>query len=186
MTFAADTLADDAVVQASDAQITTIAALADQQLGLESAIADLEGSLKEKKDHLKKVQEIQLPEAMALAGVTEFKLTNGAKISIKEDLSVSVPKSRMLEIAAWLKANGLGDILKETMVVALDDNTKAEQLKAFITSNQMSADAKLDVNTSTLKAVLREQLADGKDIDLKFFGGFAWKRAIITQATGKA
>lgn len=179
MTFTADALAEDAVVQASDEQLTTIAELAAQQLHLEALIVAREVDLKATKDNLKKVQEVQLPEAMAIAGVTEFKLTSGAKISIKEDLSVSVPKSRMMEIAAWLKTNGLGDILKETMVVSLGSPEEAADIRDFLVAHEMSGDAKMDVNTATLKAVLREQIAEGKDIDLKLFGAYAWRRAII-------
>ena len=181
--FAADALADDAVVTATDEQINTIAELAELQLALEFEIVGFEADLKNRKEALKKVQEVQLPEAMAQAGVSEFKLLNGAKISIKEDLSVSVPKSRMLEIADWLRKNGLGDILKETMVISLEDQAVKNIIEMVMKEYSLTGDAKLDVNTSTLKAVLREQIAEGKDIDLKFFGGYAWKRAMITAPT---
>ncbi len=180
MTFAADTLAEDAVVTATNEQITAISELASLQITLAEELDVLAAQTKRVAEHLKKVQEVQLPEAMAQAGVSEFKLTNGAKISIKEDLSVSVPKARIVEIAEWLRANGLGDILKETMVISLDDPATKKIIDMVMKDYELTGDAKLDVNTSTLKAVLREQIAEGKDIDLKFFGGYAWKRAIIT------
>lgn len=180
MTFAADVLADDAVVVATNDQITAISELAQLQVMLAENLEALAAQTKAITERLKKVQEVQLPEAMAQAGVSEFKLLNGAKISIKEDLSVSVPKSRMLEIADWLRKNGLGDILKETMTISLEDQAVKNIVEMMMKEYALTGDAKLDVNTSTLKAVLREQIADGKDVDLKFFGGYAWKRAIIT------
>lgn len=185
MTFDPSALAEDATIAASDEQISSISDLANMQITLSEQLDALAGKTKELQDKLKRVQEVQLPEAMAAAGMLEFKLMNGAKITIKEDLSISVPKSRMLEIATWLRTNGLGDILRETMIVQLDGDETTLLLREFIAEKKMTADAKLDVNSSTLKAVLREQIAEGKNIDLKTFGAYAWRRAIITQGDAR-
>ena len=67
----------------TDKEVSTIAALAEQQLGLEQDIVAIEELLKKNKEKLRILSQESLPNAMLEAGMQSFTLSNGAKIVMK-------------------------------------------------------------------------------------------------------
>ena len=58
-------------------QLQQVSALAEIQRKLEAEVKKKEESLKETKQQLKKVSEVDIPEALAECGLSEIKLTDG-------------------------------------------------------------------------------------------------------------
>jgi hypothetical protein len=165
----------------SNAEVKEIADLAQIQISRQKRVEELEGSLKSANEALRKVQEVDLPAAMQQAGVSEIKLPNGMKISIKAGFSASVPKDRKQEVCQWLRSNGFGDIVSEDVVVTFgrgEEELAAVAAKRLVEMGYQPT-LTTDVNTARLKSLISEQVAKGKDIPLEFLGAVQWTKSII-------
>jgi len=106
---------------------------------LKEEIERSEAELKALKDRYNELRLTEIPELMEKVGVASggrggFTTATGARISLRNDLHVGYNKEEEEQVFAWLKENGLGDLIKPT------------------------------VHNATLKAVVRERLEDGKPI----------------------
>ena len=175
---------DDEDLTPDDEELASIGALADHQLNLETEIDAGEEKLKALKAELKKVQQSMLPEAMQAANCRRFDLANGAVVTIKEDLSISVPKKHMDEIATWLRDEGYKDLIKNAITIEFDrghDNMVLD-VKGYAEDLGLSTSTATSINSGTLKALLREQMEGGNlKKELAFFGAYAWKKSVIKQ-----
>lgn len=93
-------------VTPGDDSLKVVAELAAKQVQLEKDIEDLEAQLKEKTEALSQVQEKDLPEAMMECGISEFKLVDGSKISVKPFYQANPPKEKYDEAMQWLREIG--------------------------------------------------------------------------------
>lgn len=167
----------------SNREIAEISALARKQLDCQIRAAELEQKLKECQADLRQVQEIDLPAAMAQAGVSEIKLPSGVKITIKDDVYASIPKDERGDLAfTWLRNHGFGDVIKNEVKVAFGRGEE-EQAAALLAECRAhgwnNASFAATVHPSTLKALIREQLASGKDFPLELFGAQPVSKAVI-------
>ena len=172
---------DEFSIVATPEQLSVIYKLAVEQLRLEKLIEEKEEELSQLTKDLYKVQQQALPQAIADAGLSEVKTANGDVITVKEDISVSVPKSKLKAIAEWLQKNNHGDIITGKVYVDLGHNSDDERQKAIeaLVEAGLEPAEETNINTSTLKAILRDHLKKGEKIELSDFGGFAWSKAII-------
>lgn len=168
-------------MEISNEALRQIANLASRQRDLEQQVADAEHELKAVKESLRAVQEDLLPSAMAEAGVKSFELEDGSKITIKSDMTLSIPKEKKGEALRWLVDNGYGDLVKHEVSVGFGRGQEddAQKLYDFATSIGYSASDTVDVNSTTLKAFVKEQLSQGVDMPLELFGAFPYTKAII-------
>ncbi len=169
----------------SDESVRSLSELAQRQLDIEAEIATIEEQLAKKRDELRIIAEDQLPTAMLTAGVESMKLANGAKVEIKEDLSISVTKPKLPYVLGWLRKNKHADIIKRDLETVIPKGKDSEGIakKAIAALKKLKLDATVSesVHSGTLKALLREQLAKGaKGIELDKFGAFQWKKSVIT------
>lgn len=169
-------LEDDAGVVGN---LTEIMALAKRQLELEGEVDILEQQLKEKKKVLLNISDRELPAAMA--GVSRVQLDDGREVSVKEELTASVPKKRKHEIVEKLREWGAGDMIANTLTVQIDKGADEKAQDLYRVAADMGFVPKRDetVNTGSLKAYLKKRLEDGEDTDLQFFGAHIIKRAKI-------
>jgi predicted ribosome quality control (RQC) complex YloA/Tae2 family protein len=167
------TISNDALQQ--------ISALAKYQQECEYNVEQAEQNLQDAKKELQRVQEELLPLAMAEAGMKSFVLDNGAKISIKDDLAVSVPKDRKAAAYQWLRDNGLGDCIKHVVAVEFgkEDDEAALRLMEYCERQGKHAEDTESVHAQTLKAVIKEVMAKGIDVPLDLFGAYPYSKAII-------
>lgn len=172
---------DEFEVSATPEQLLSVAELAQEQIRLETELEKAEAGVKELKQSLAKIQQGLLPEALNAAGLSEFKTIRGDKVTVKEDLSVSVPKAKLLNITQWLEDNGHGDIITGKISVELPRNSHNERQAAIqaLTDAGLEPVEDMTVNTMTLKSILKKHLAQGDNIDLAEFGAFAWRKAEI-------
>lgn len=168
-------------INVSDSAIRQIANLAKLQQELEQSVLQIEEQLKKANEELRRVQEDLLPHAMLEAGMKSFTLDNGAKITIKDDIAVSIPKDKTYEAYGWLRHNGFGDIIKNTVAVDFgkEQDQDAKKLIDYCREQGFGATNKESVHSSTLKAFIKEQMAQGVDIPLELFGAFPYSKAVI-------
>lgn len=172
---------EDLDINVSDNAIRQIANLAKMQLDLQQQVESIETTLEETNKELRRVQEDLLPTAMAEAGMKSFVLANGAKITIKDDIAASIPKDRTYEAYTWLRENGYGDIIKNTVSVDFgkEEDIVAQRLMSFCESNGMHPNNKQAVHAQTLKAFLKDLMANGIDVPLEMFGAYPYSKAVI-------
>ncbi|WP_448506571.1 gp33 family protein [Immundisolibacter sp.] len=167
----------------SNSEVYEISSLAHLQIKRQERVNELEVMLKEATEALRKVQEIDLPNAMAQAGVQSITLPTGEKITIKEDVYASIPKDeRYNEALDWLRSRGFGDLIKNEVKVVFGrgEEDSAKALVAELNVNGWrNYSVSEGVHASTLKAFMREQLAKGVDIPMELFGATPVTKAII-------
>jgi hypothetical protein len=161
--------------------IKQISDLAKKQVDILNRIDEAEERLKELNEMLKQVSEVDLPTAMFEAGVSSFTLDNGMKVSTKEDVYASIPKGKEDEAFGWLNSNGFGGIIKHVVSAsfAKEEDEIAKELISKARAMGLNPEDKRSVHSATLKAFVKEQLAQGKNIPLETFGAFQVTKATV-------
>lgn len=163
--------------------LTTISQLANRQLGLEREIENLEEQLKQKKEEHRQVSQVDLPEAMAEIGMASFTLDSGAKVNVKPFYNCSIPKDRYDEAMGWLRDNGHGDLIKNTISVDFGkgEDVAAVQFKTSLQEQGTSYTDKTGVHPQTLRAFVREQVETGRPLPLDLLGVFIGQQTSIKE-----
>lgn len=171
----------DTKVEPTNDELIEISQLANQQLDLQHRVYVYEELLDTLKNELKDIQEKLLPEAMAAVGMSEFKLADGSKITIKEDVYASIRADKISNAVTWLDSMGLGDIVKDDVTVKFGrgDSDKAKDIVEYAQTQGYNVSEKLSVHPQTLKAIVKEQLARGIEFPDEFFSVNAVKKSII-------
>lgn len=160
-----------------------ITQLAVTQLALQAQLAATEDLVKQIKERLRQVQEVDLPMAMAEAGISAFTLEDGSSITIRDEVTASIPAKSKGEAYAWLDAHGFGDLIKTQVAAQFGrgELEEAREIAGFLVSQGVAAEVNQTIHPQTLKAWVREQLAEGRDIPLDLFGVFQSTKAIIKE-----
>ena len=149
-------------------EITTIAAECVKLKHKEDEIAALEDQLKAKKAEADDIGSRVIPELLAEQGLTEIKLSDGSKVSVKREYRATVPADEVKREAAlqWLRDQKLGDIIKNNVSVSFGkgEDDKAEQLLNLAAENGFEPQQKSDVSWNTLTALYRERVEAGLDM----------------------
>ena len=174
-------LADATAVSATTNELGDISKLAQDQRDWENKIIQLTSDLDAAKEALRQIQEFLLPEAMAAIGMTEFKMLDGSKITIREDVYASIRKDYIHNAVAWLDSVGLGDVVKNEVSVNFGrgESDAAYDLIDYCKEHGYNAGQKESVHPQTLKALVKEQLARGVEFPEEYFSIAPVKKAII-------
>ena len=165
-----------------DASLKLVAHLAKEQKRLEVEVLEAETKLKDLSKQLNEIQFKKLPEAMQEAGLTEFVTKDGFKITIKDDIKMSIPKKNMEEISAWLVEQNLESLLKTHVGFDYDkgESDKVNDLIEFLTKNGLTEfSLSNSVNTSSVKAALKELKENGVDIPYKLLGAYEFSKSVL-------
>ena len=81
----------------------------------------------------------------------------------------------------WLRDNGLGDIIKNDVVVSFGrhEDNKAVEYANLAKSSGYQPTQKLKVEPMTLKALVRERIEAGKDMPTEIFNIFVGNKTTI-------
>ena len=149
-------------------EVNTIAAECIKLKRKEDEISDLEEQLKKKKEEADFISSSVIPELLAEQGLSEIKLADGSKVSVKKEFRATVPKddTKRENALLWLRTNGLGDIIKNNVSVTFGkgEDNKAEQLLNLAAENGFEPQQKSDVSWNTLAALYRERVEAGLDM----------------------
>ena len=149
--------------------------LMEKHITLASEIIDAEEKLKKKKQELKQISEVEFPEAVAelgLVGLNGKANVNGIDYSIKLSnfYSASIPKDRIDEAHAWLRANNFGDLIKNTISI---DYGKGEDEQKF--------NSKTGVHHQTLGGFVKEQTEKGQTLPMDLLGIYIGQKTSIKE-----
>ena len=151
-------------VEATDGEIRRIAELANKQLDLERSVASLEETLKAEKEKLRVVQEHDLPDALAEAGISEMKLADGSRVKAEPFVTAHISKANVDEAHAWLIDNGFGQLIKREVVAKFGrgdnkfEKAKAEEQKRILKKKGLRSGK----NAKERLEILMESIEDEK------------------------
>ncbi len=149
-----------------------------QTMDVEAAEKALERA---KADKLRTERE-DLPELLREFGLSEVKLDNGAKVTVKDEVTAAIPAARQAEAWAWLEARNYDGIIKTVVSIpfargeAEDARHTAEELTESL---GRPAELARTVHSQTLKAFVKERMAAGEAIPFDLFGVFPYSVATV-------
>ena len=145
----------------------------------------IEEQSKELKKVEKELSEISIPEAMREAGMDDFKCSEeygGARVKVTDFITARIKASTQDEALDWLRENGAGHMIKNTVSVDFDTNEdiEAQNLVEDLQQRNMDCKQKQGVNTQTLSAYVREEFRNGRSVDLDLLGVYQCKKTKLT------
>jgi len=176
---------DDSTDLLDNVEVTTIA---DQCQKLKALQDDIERA-EEHVDNLKKmaddISSRVIPELLAEQGLTSLKLADGSSVTVKREYRCTLPKEDGRREAAynWLRENGLGDIIKNNVIVTFGrgEDDKAQRLLDLAASNGFEPNQKSDVAWNTLTALFQERVESGLDMPSDVFSTWIKDTTKITR-----
>ena len=154
-------------------EVTTIAQECVNLKKVEDDIAAIEEQLKKKKEEADHISSKVIPELLAEQGLSEIKLADGSKVSVKQEFRATLPKDEVKRDAAyqWLRDQGLGDIIKNNVSVTFGkgEDNKAQSLIDLAVANGYEPSQKSDVAWITFTALYEERVKAGLDMPSDVF-----------------
>ena len=161
-----------------------ISSLADRVQELESLQSRLElqeDNIKNTKKELEHLSGEVIPTMMAEMGLSHLKLMDGSSVDVKPNYSANITIANREAAFNWLRNNGLGDIIKNEILVSFgrNEDNKAADYAALAQERGFRPTQKLKVEPMTLKALVRERIEAGKELPTELFNVFVGNKTII-------
>ena len=161
-----------------------IQSLADQVEKLESLHKRLElqeQNTKNLKSEIQKVSGDIIPTMMSEMGLAELKLHDGSHLKVSTTYRASITEANKEMAFNWLRDNGLGDIIKNEILVSFgrNEDNKAADYAALAKGQGFQPTQKMKVEPMTLKALVRERIEGGKPIPTEIFRIFSENKTTI-------
>jgi len=158
--------------------------LADQVEKLESLNSRLElqeQNLKSTKTEIQKVSGDIIPTMMSEMGLSELKLQDGSHLKVSTSYRATITEANKATAFNWLRDNGLGDIIKNEIMVSFgrNEDNKAATYAELAKSQGFQPTQKMKVEPMTLKALVRERIEAGKEMPTEIFGIFSENKTTI-------
>lgn len=166
-------------------QITSAVGLLMQRLDeLNAEEERLNTELKDIQDQKKTLVEEMIPSFMINNGLSEIKLSDGRKLSYKEEYFTHVSEANKPAAWDWFRANGFEDIIKSKfdIVYTAGQTDLVSHCKEVLAENGIDYSCKEDVHSSTLKSVVNRLIADGNMPPQDLFGIYQKKTAVVKKS----
>ena len=150
---------------------------------LEDELADKETELKELKRKVELVSGEVIPTLMQEMNISTLKLADGTSVEVKPVYGASILVAKREEAFKWLRENGLGDLIKNEVIVSFgrNEDDKAIAYANFAQGQGYQPAQKLKVEPMTLKALVRERLESGQEMPFELFNVFSGNKTKITR-----
>ena len=164
-----------------------IQSLADQvQMleGLHKRIEASETNIKDlKKEYLRISGEV-IPTMMSEMGLAELKLSDGSHLKVSTTYRATITEANKETAFNWLRDNGLGDIIKNEILVSFgrNEDNKAATYAELAKGQGFQPTQKMKVEPMTLKALVRERIEAGKEMPTEIFGVFSENKTTIKRS----
>lgn len=128
-----------------------------------------------------------IPELLAKMRLDECTTASGIQVKVKREIKASLPGHERVEARMgalrWLVEHGHGGVIKNQVSVALDrgEDTRADDLVVELRAKGFEVESKKDVHASTLGALVRELVAEGKIVPRDLFNLFDMKIAKLSR-----
>ena len=162
--------------------VKSISEKCNQLKDLQTQIEYVEERLKKLKNQSRDLEERLIPEMMQEAGVSLLKLKDGSTVEVKPFYAAKIPESRVDEAFGWLRTKGFEDLIKNTVTASFNrgqDNQVSELIKVC-EEHGFNYNKKEKVEPMTLKAFVREQVENGKELPFDLFGVYIANKTKIT------
>ena len=148
---------------------------------LAKEIEDIEENLKQKKKDLDVISAEVIPTMMSEMGLSQLKLMDGSMIDVKPFYNATITVANRESAFNWLRQNGLGDIIKNEMVVSFGrgEDNKAAEYAELAKSQGLQPAQKLKVEPMTLKALVRQRIEAGQEMPTEIFSIFVGNKTTI-------
>ena len=168
------------VIQKTD-NIKTLADQVEKLNSLQQRIELQEDNLKNTKKEFDHLSGEVIPTMMAEMGLSHLKLMDGSSVDVKPNYSASISIANREKAFTWLRDNGLGDIIKNEILVSFgrNEDNKAADYAALEEERGFQPTQKLKVEPMTLKALVRERLEAGKSMPTEIFNVFVGNKTTI-------
>ena len=161
-----------------------IQSLADQVGRLEGVSSEIEDAearlrlLKKKRDH---ISGDIIPTMMSEMGLAELKLHDGSHLKVSTTYRATITEANKETAFNWLRDNGLGDIIKNEILVSFgrNEDNKAANYAELAKGHGFQPTQKMKVEPMTLKALVRERIEAGKEMPTEIFGIFSENKTTI-------
>ena len=166
-----------------DNSLKEMADLCAEQASLQEEMTQLEEQLKAKAKAVRKLSEEIIPAKMQELGLESLTLKDGSSVTVKQKVQASIPIRYREEAFQWLRDNGHGDLIKNQVSASFGkgEDQAANEFIDNINSLGYEHTQKLWVEPMTLKAFVREQIAEGSDIPMDKFGVFVGAETKISK-----
>ena len=144
-------------------------------------IEDIEENLKKRKKDLDVISAEVIPTMMSEMGLSQLKLMDGSMIDVKPFYNATITIANRESAFNWLRQNGLGDIIKNEMVVSFGrgEDNKAAEYAELAKSQGLQPAQKLKVEPMTLKALVRQRIEAGQEMPTEIFSIFVGNKTTI-------
>ena len=168
------------VIQKTD-NIKTLADQVEKLNSLQQRIELQEDNLKNTKKEFDYLSGEVIPTMMAEMGLSHLKLMDGSSVDVKPNYSASISIANREKAFNWLRDNGLGDIIKNEILVSFgrNEDNKAADYAALAEERGYQPTQKLKVEPMTLKALVRERIEAGKEMPTEIFNVYVGNKTTI-------
>ena len=158
-----------------------IGAVATDIAETENEIANLKEQLKKKEDYRTKLSEEVLPSLFSEVGLSELKLSDGRKIKVSEYYRAAIKVENREAAYAWMRNNGFGDLVKNQVTCSFgrNEDEKASSLISDLSEKGLEPAQREWVESSTLRAFVREQYEAGREIPMDLLGAYIGHKTTI-------
>jgi len=152
------------VTQISDKGLKSLSQDMNTMLEIGGQIGNAEEALKRLKEQYRQYSEEKIPQRMQEMGISDLRMDDGSRISVDPFYSARITEKNRAEAHDWLRSNGLGDLIKNTVSVnfpAGEDDEATETMDA-LEKQGLEPMQKEAVHPSTLKANVKELIESGE------------------------
>jgi len=148
---------------------------------LEDELKADEESLKNKKKEIERISGEVIPTMLSEMGLSSLKLADGSAVDVKPYYGANISEVNRDAAYGWLRSNGLGDIIKNDIIVSFgrNEDNKAVEYANLAKSQGFEPTQKLKVEPMTLKALVRERIERKQDVPAGIFNVFVGNRTTI-------
>jgi hypothetical protein len=161
-----------------------IQSLADQVEKLEDLNKKLivqEEVMKDLKKEYQRISGEVIPTMMSEMGLAELKLQDGSHLKVSTTYRATITEANKETAFNWLRDNGLGDIIKNEILVSFgrNEDNKAAEYANLAKGQGFQPTQKMKVEPMTLKALVRERIEAGKEMPTEIFSVFTENKTTI-------
>lgn len=166
------------------AEITTLAEQGDK---LQAELDELNFKVQEMQQELERIYRNKLPELMKAAALTEFKLADGTKLTLKSEIKTSISVAHQAAAFHWLEEHEFDGIIKSKVESEFErgEIERANEIVALLNEEGVGASLKRTIHPATLKSFVKERLEEGTNLPLDVFGVFEYEIVKATKPRAK-
>jgi hypothetical protein len=163
-------------------QIKSISDQCQKLSGLRLQIEQREEEISKLKSQARDLEERTIPDMMQEAGVSLLKLKDGSTVEVKPFYAAKIPESRIEEAFSWLRGNGHEDLIKNTITTQFSrgQDNQVSELISVCEKFGFNYNQKQKVEPMTLKAFVKDQVEQGKELPFDMFGVYIANKTKIT------